>query len=341
MGRGQASPSRSARLARSPARGSPAGSRGRAPPRRRLRPNPLDVRIDGGSLDRNGGPRRWAASLTRGSTSSRWASHRPRNHPGRCAYRPHAPRSRQRRTRSKPFSCHAYELDGRPAGKPQHLQTHQPRRTPKAMNRPVASSTEEFDAAAAAIDVAAAATAPPVPGEAPPPLKGAPAPPVPGPPAPPVPDAPPTADGWREQALGALSRARDHLLGAPAPRGLVEGRARDERDDGRRGPAAARVPRASATPRRPSARPLDPLAAARGRLVGQLLRRPRRPLDDDRGLRRAAAGRRRARGASTCGAAARCPRRRRTRAGAGVHAHLAGAVRRVAVGAACRCCRPR
>ena len=43
---------------------------------------------------------------------------------------------------------------------------------------------------------------------------------------------------------------------------------------------------------------LDPLAAARGRLVGELPRRPRRALDDDRGLRRAAPRRRRSRGAA-------------------------------------------
>jgi squalene-hopene/tetraprenyl-beta-curcumene cyclase len=81
------------------------------------------------------------------------------------------------------------------------------------MNRPVASSTEEFDAAAVAIDAPAAA--PPVPSAAPPPLPGA--------PAPPVPDAPPAADGWREQALGALSRGRDHLLGLQHSEGWWKG----------------------------------------------------------------------------------------------------------------------
>ena len=42
---------------------------------------------------------------------------------------------------------------------------------------------------------------------------------------------------------------------APGRRRLVAGRAADERDDGRRGHAPAGVPRASAAPRRPSARP--------------------------------------------------------------------------------------
>ena len=51
---------------------------------------------------------------------------------------------------------------------------------------------------------------------------------------------------------------------AAARRGLVEGRARDQRDDGRRGPAAAPVPR-HAWRRRPDrgGGTLDPLAAAR------------------------------------------------------------------------------
>src|ERR1700722_409301 len=52
------------------------------------------------------------------------------------------------------------------------------------MNRPVASSTEEFAAAASAAAIDAPA------------------------PAPPVADG----DGWRDQARGAMGRARDHLL---------------------------------------------------------------------------------------------------------------------------------
>ena len=94
----------------------------------------------------------------------------------------------------------------------------------------------------------------------------------------------------RARARGARPRGRAPAR-APGRRRLLEGRARDERDDGRRGPADARVPR------HPHARgdrargELDPLAAARRRQLGQLLRRARRPLDHDRGLRGAAARR--------------------------------------------------
>ena len=80
-------------------------------------------------------------------------------------------------------------------------------------------------------------------------------------------------------------------------------------------------------------RPLDPLAAARRRHLGQLLRRPGRPVHDDRGLRRAAAGRRRRRRRRTCKLAPRVhPGRRRHRGEPGVHPDLAGAVRRVVLG---------
>src|SRR5437660_794524 len=71
------------------------------------------------------------------------------------------------------------------------------------MNRPVASSTEELDTAATAIGVPA--VTPPVE------------------PLPPVPDASPVSGGWREQALGALSRAGDHLLGLQHPEGWWKG----------------------------------------------------------------------------------------------------------------------
>ena len=51
----------------------------------------------------------------------------------------------------------------------------------------------------------------------------------------------------RDRLVAACARpssaAVDHLLGAAGRRRLVEGRARDQRDDGRRGPAAAPVPR--------------------------------------------------------------------------------------------------
>ena len=77
---------------------------------------------------------------------------------------------------------------------------------------------------------------------------------------------------------------------------MVEGRARDERHDGRRGHAAARVPRRFASRRRPSGRPPWIRSKQRERrLLDQLLRRARRPLDDRRGLCRAAARRRRSR----------------------------------------------
>ena len=118
---------------------------------------------------------------------------------------------------------------------------------------------------------------------------------------------------------------------------MVEGRARDERDDGRRGPAAARVPAASATPKRPSAPPAGsaPSSATTGRgrnfyggpgdlsttieayvalrLAGD---------EPEAEHMRAAAEHVRSLG--------------RAREGTGVHAHLAGAVRRVAVGARAR-----
>ena len=96
--------------------------------------------------------------------------------------------------------------------------------------------------------------------------------------------------GRSRRAGGTRARSRAPAL-APGSRRMVEGRARDERHDGRRGHPVARVPR---DPRRGDDRALgglDPLAAARGRLVGQLLRRARRPLDDGRGLRGAAARR--------------------------------------------------
>ena len=87
-----------------------------------------------------------------------------------------------------------------------------------------------------------------------------------------------------------------HLLGTPAPRGLVEGRARDQRHHGRRGPAAAPLPR---HPRRRA----WPSAAGRWirsqqqrrRHLGHLLRRPGGSVDHRRGLRGPAPGRRRRR----------------------------------------------
>ena len=73
--------------------------------------------------------------------------------------------------------------------------------------------------------------------------------------------------------------------------------------------------------------PLDPLAAARRRHLGQLRGRPGRPVHHHRGLRRAAAGRRRRRRTRTCAPRASHPGQRRPRGQPGVHPDLAGAVR--------------
>ena len=81
-----------------------------------------------------------------------------------------------------------------------------------------------------------------------------------------------------------------------------------------------------------SGRALDPLAAARRRHLGELRGRPGRPVDDHRGLRRAAAGRRRRRRAAPEAGPRVHPRQRRHRSQPGVHPDLAGAVRRVVVG---------
>ena len=101
---------------------------------------------------------------------------------------------------------------------------------------------------------------------------------------------------WPAMLWARSSVACEHLLGLPGPRRLVEGRAADERDDGRRGHAAARVPR---HPRRlPRRRAPRPGSAPQQRADGSWANfheRPGRPVDDDRGLRRAAPRRRRSR----------------------------------------------
>ena len=89
-----------------------------------------------------------------------------------------------------------------------------------------------------------------------------------------------------------------HLLALQQRGGLVEGRARDQRHDRLRGSLPAPLPRpARARQAAASAAWIREPPAAR-RLVGDLLRRARRPLDLRRGLRRAAPrgrpGRRRA-----------------------------------------------
>ena len=111
-----------------------------------------------------------------------------------------------------------------------------------------------------------------------------------------------------DRAVDAAPRAprpRDatHLLSLQHPRRLVEGRARDQRDDRRRGPLPAPLPRPARRRRATRATgTLDPLEAAARRLVGDLLRRPRRPVDDRRGLRRAPPRRRPAPTPRTCAA---------------------------------------
>ncbi len=78
--------------------------------------------------------------------------------------------------------------------------------------------------------------------------------------------------------------------------------------------------------------PLDPREAARGRHLGDLLRRCRRPLDDRRGVRGAAArGRPVRRGAHAARGRVRA-RRGRDRADARVHANVAVAALALAVG---------
>lgn len=115
-------------------------------------------------------------------------------------------------------------------------------------------------------------------------------------------------------------------------RGLVEGRPRDERHDGRRGPAPASVPGHPGRGDHPRRRAVHPRRAARGRHLGHLLRRPRRTVHDHRGLRRPPPGRRLTRGAPHGAGRGvdQVPRRHRLRPG--LHPDLAGPVRLVEVG---------
>ena len=104
-------------------------------------------------------------------------------------------------------------------------------------------------------------------------------------------------DGGIDAGARRMRLARvDALFGMQHARRLVEGRARHQRDDGRRGPVAAPVPRHARSRRWPRPqRGVDPLEAARRRHVGDVPRRARRPVDDRRGVRRAAPRRRRRR----------------------------------------------
>lgn len=129
---------------------------------------------------------------------------------------------------------------------------------------------------------------------------------------------------------------RGTLGGAP-PRqtgraGLVEGRPRHQRHDGRGRPAPASVPRNPGPRDDPGGRPLHPRRTARRRHLEHLLRRAGRPLRHDRGVRRPAAGR---------GPPRRTAHGTRLRLGQGagrhrgrprLHPYLAGPVRLVEVG---------
>ena len=142
-----------------------------------------------------------------------------------------------------------------------------------------------------------------------------------------------TADGdLGEVAAATLTRARDHLLGLQDPRGWWIGELEtnvtmDAEDVLLRHFLGI----LSKTDAAETAR-VDPLAAARGRHLGQLLRRPRRPVHHGRGLRRAQAGGRRP------GRGAHAARRRldhrpgRRHRDQGLHPDLAGAVRALVVG---------
>ena len=100
-----------------------------------------------------------------------------------------------------------------------------------------------------------------------------------------------TDDRRKATPAEALARAVDHLRSIAGPRRLVEGRAGDQRHDGRRGPAAARVPRHPRRRRRPTRPPAGSARSSARTAPGRLPRRTRRPVDDRRGLHRAAAGR--------------------------------------------------
>ena len=105
------------------------------------------------------------------------------------------------------------------------------------------------------------------------------------------------AAGRAVDAAQRGARARDRrTCSRCSTRRLVEGRARDQRDDRRRGSLPPPLPRPRREPHTTAAPPRWIRAKQRaGRVVGDLLRRARRPLDDGRGLRRAAARRRPAR----------------------------------------------
>ena len=106
---------------------------------------------------------------------------------------------------------------------------------------------------------------------------------------------PVAAGGTEAAARRAVRRATDYLLARQDAAGLVEGRPGDQRHHGRRGPAAAPVPRHPGRDDHP--RPPPASSAREQREDGTWATfhgGPRRPLHHRRGVRRAAAGRRRA-----------------------------------------------
>ncbi len=97
--------------------------------------------------------------------------------------------------------------------------------------------------------------------------------------------------------VGHSRRRRRHPRQGPRPPAAVAGppwlvdrRARDQRHHGRRGRAAEALPRHPDRGGAGGDGRLDQVAAARRRHLGQLLRRPRRPVHHGRGLRGAQAG---------------------------------------------------
>ena len=112
----------------------------------------------------------------------------------------------------------------------------------------------------------------------------------------------------------------------------MEGRARHQRDHGRRRPAAAGVPGHPDRDRDRGGGPLDPVPATRRRHLGHLPRRAGRPVHHRRGVGRAAPGRRRGRRTAHGPGGDVRPRPRRAGVHPGVHPDLARAVRRLVLG---------
>ena len=134
-------------------------------------------------------------------------------------------------------------------------------------------------------------------------------------------------------AQATLERACQRLLALQDPEGFWEGRARNERDDRRRGPVPRPLPGARASPgQRRADGTLDSQPSTRRRLMGDLLRGAGRPFHEGRGVRRATARGRR-RGCRAHAPRSRVhPRRGRGRVDAGLHPDVAGASRALVVG---------